>query len=368
MIVSEASHPREQWAICLTFVGDIMFGRDIGRRLTNSAEPVLSAKVRSLLADSDLTIGNLESPVTESAGARLGLGASPLCADQLGEFDVLSLANNHMYDCGDVGIADTMALLDRRGVRHVGVSHGEAAGINSVVVDVRGTRCGFVATTESDLLQGKDQQSRFVLTDISDPKVDHCVAQLRRECDFVTLLHHGGNEYIPYPPPSLRERIDELGEAGLQLAITHHPHVLGGQECLPSGTLAWYSLGDFVFDSGVDLRRRGGILSVTVSDSRAVSVDFIPTWASDDYVVDLAPPRQSRATNRSIARVSRRLRADHYRVPYSMLYVASLAGFQLNRLWSVGRSEGIRAMLRAGLSRAGRLRFYGRRLAGGQHK
>ncbi|MCJ7746629.1 MAG: CapA family protein, partial [Desulfobacterales bacterium] len=120
----------------------------------------------------------------------------------------------------------------------------------------------------------------------------------------VILLMHWGLEEYSYPSPSQRRIAKQLIEAGADLILGHHPHVLQGVEKMNRGLVA-YSLGNFLFDniewSFVDQQgqkcnrtveiskenRKGGALKVAFSENGVESYDLIPTFINSEGKVVL---------------------------------------------------------------------------------
>lgn len=225
----------------LLFVGDLMFDRYIRTVLERDGDMRVLGAVQPLLTGVDLTVGNLEGPITtqpsQSQGTSVGdltnmrFTFSPQVAELLRTygFDLVSIGNNHIQDFGTEGVRATTNYLAAAGLSYVGDPTGRSP--EPVVQDVRGIRVAFIAY--SDFVPGDATRVRSVLA--------------ATNADVVVVLAHWGTEYAIDPPERVRELARSFAEAGADLIIGSHPHVIGAVEDIGS-TRVYYSLGNFVFD------------------------------------------------------------------------------------------------------------------------
>jgi poly-gamma-glutamate capsule biosynthesis protein CapA/YwtB (metallophosphatase superfamily) len=291
----------------VAFVGDVMFGRYVGGRLQPipADRPRLLDGARAVLADADLAVANLETPVIAAPPARgprerRRFAANP---DQLAVlagagFDALSLANNHSDDLGDDGTTATPALIAAAGMTALGAAHHgpELLAVESVAVGA--WRLGFIAVTT---VRNRSQRAgaprlRFV----ADPEllgaVAPIVASARADHDAVIVLVHWGREHHAAPDPAQRVAARAWIDAGAAAVIGHHPHVLQPIERYRGGVIA-YSLGNFLFDNLGPRARRTGILTLTFADGApCLAARFTPLVLGSGY----RPGRPGRADARAI--------------------------------------------------------------------
>ena len=261
----------------LAFGGDVMLGRGVAQALDGDWETAFSG-VRPWLVEADLTFANLESPLTTAPQVNSGydLRAKPaaVAALHVAGFDVVSLANNHALDAGEVGLAETIAMLD-------------AAGI-----------AGVVTQTTGDLRQSV----RYHLLAFDDSTVPldmeiaaRSVAAAAAEADLVIVSVHWGGEYQAAPSPRQQAIAQGLARAGADLVIGHGPHVLQRVEWMGK-TLVAYSLGNLLFDQPYPLDcRQGVILRITRSlRGGSLAFELLPT-VTEGGRVRPANPREARA-------------------------------------------------------------------------
>jgi poly-gamma-glutamate synthesis protein (capsule biosynthesis protein) len=326
-------------------VGDVMLGRRVGERAARDGAEAVTALVDELLADADLVCGNLEAPFSGQHPAH-GLRADPSTVAALRRLDVVSVANNHIRDCGDAGIEQTLVTLSDAGIRAIGVGRDEAEALAPVVLTVGSLRVGFIGCAARSLLP-RGGQSGHVLGALESPVLMRTLGEWRAELDALVVSVHAGNERVPYPPPSLRERLHDLCRAGADVVVTHHPHVLGGYERV-GRSLVWHSLGDFVFDGETPARRRAGILRIELERGGVRDFALLPTHVTDDLRVAPAPAPVAAEVAGGVELVRKALRTAGYRERYPLRYVRAFLGEQLARVRTTYRREGLGPAVRKG--------------------
>lgn len=234
------------------------------------------------LAAADIAFVNLEAPLTRRgvrAEKQNTLRADPGQVDDLvaAGVEVVSLANNHMLDYGIDGLLDTLAVLERAGVRQVGGGKTLEAARQAVVLEGPGGRIGFLAfastlpqgfaaaaerpgiapihvtaafVVENPLAQEQPGTPPPVVTFPLAQDVDatcEAVRRLKAQADLVVVSAHWGvagqDAIMDYQRQVGRALID----AGCDLILGHHPHRLHGVEFY-RGAPIFYSLGNFVFE------------------------------------------------------------------------------------------------------------------------
>jgi poly-gamma-glutamate synthesis protein (capsule biosynthesis protein) len=263
----------------LTFVGDVILGRyrDAGYDPIPDGEHEPFAAVAELLR-SDLVVGNLETPLVRTlpaqspVGARYSFGADAALARHLvpAGFHALSLANNHAYDMLGTGVEQTPAILRELGIAPLGAARpaGDPAEADDGPVRVEtiereGWRVGFVAVTTVSNVPPLAGVAPLPLVETADleAKVVPLVEDARVAHDLVVVLVHWGLEYADEPDWVQRQAARAMVEAGADLVIGHHPHVLQGIERHGHGLIA-YSLGNFLFENVKEIPRLSGVLRV----------------------------------------------------------------------------------------------------------
>jgi poly-gamma-glutamate capsule biosynthesis protein CapA/YwtB (metallophosphatase superfamily) len=298
-----------------------------------------SGEVWNYLRSADLATANLELPLT-TGGSRadkaITLRAGPDLAPTLREVGIglVTVANNHALDYGAEGLSDTLSALRDAGVVAVGggrnleeatqpavVSVGEASvavfGLASTlppgfaagpgrpgIAPVRARSSFYVDAVTLDEQPG---MSPWVETEVVEEDIRRTcerVGSAREEADLVVIHVHWGipNGWCAAFQGPLADYQRPLGralmDAGADLVVGHHPHVVHGVERYRDGLIA-YSLGHFLFHSmseggATELTRsyppydisslqtgearQAVILELEVAENRMASVRFKPVW------------------------------------------------------------------------------------------
>ncbi len=275
----------------LTFVGDVILGRyrDTGYDPIPDGEHEVFAEVAELLR-SDLVVGNLETPLVRTLpdespiGMRYRFGADAALAQYLrpAGFDALSLANNHAYDMRAAGVQETPEILAELGITALGAValDDEGSPYRVETMERQGWRIGFIAITTQSNVPALDGVPPLPLVEPLDieARIVPLVEEARVSHDLVVVLLHWGQEYAEEPDWLQQMTARALIEAGADLVIGHHPHVLQGIERHGHGLIA-YSLGNFSFENVKEVPRQTGVLRVRY-DSRGCmeAVVFHPAF------------------------------------------------------------------------------------------
>lgn len=351
----------------IAFVGDIMLSRGVGVRLAQSPDsPIVASKLAEVLSKADYRIGNLECPVSRNAPRRReGLfRADPSSLRHIRQFDLLTVANNHIHDCGRQGLEDTIEALRSEGYAYTGLckENGEADTYTCVVGELR---IGVLATARSECIP-VSESGRWEVNRADGPAACSIITEMRHSHDRVVAIVHGGNEMIPEPPPTLIDLAHKYVDAGADLVVTHHPHVLGGMETYKNAPI-FYGLGDFIFDGQSNLRRRGAVLTVTFGKEDTIC-EVTYTIIGKDLTVDVADQKTEVISQKGVERVSGEVVSDDYAGRYNHLYRVSLIRFQLDRLIFLLRNRGVSFVVSFAISRARLIPHYFNSILNNRHR
>ena len=204
------------------------------------------------IGKADLSFVNLESPLCANGNAIKKIGpnirAHPDCIYSLSEadFNVIGLANNHIMDFGEVGLAETIASC--RGLKLSVCGAGKALqhAQRPLILDVKGTKVAYIAIAENEFSIARSDKAGAAPLDPIENILQ--IESARRKADFVFVCLHGGNEYFSYPRPGLRKICSFFIERGVDAVICHHAHVPGAYEFYMDKPIV-YSLGNLIFDT-----------------------------------------------------------------------------------------------------------------------
>jgi poly-gamma-glutamate synthesis protein (capsule biosynthesis protein) len=252
--------PAPEAEATLLAAGDVMLGRSIGDGIREHGPAWPFERVADVLRAADVAFVNLESPLTdggqpadkdfifrgppEAAGGLAGAGV-----------DIVSLANNHVFDYGFTGLQDTWAALNAAGVAHAGSGENIVTAQRPVVIERNGLKLAFLAfvSTPPDSGSGFDVSATAASVDrpgvawLTPETVAEDVAAAKAQADLVVVSLHTGAEYQEPPTELQTEAAHAAIDAGAALVLGSHPHVLQGIETYKGGLIV-YSLGNLVFD------------------------------------------------------------------------------------------------------------------------
>ena len=236
------SVPVEEIKIKISAVGDCTLGSDdnfnkdtsFDTMYTNVGGPsYFFRNVRTIFEEDDLTIVNLEGPLTtseEKKEKQFAFRGKPEYADFLkeGSVEAANLANNHSYDYGQQGFEDTLINLGNAGVVPFGYD-------TTVIKEINGAKVGLVGIYV--LADGMERASQL----------KEKIAEVKEQgAQLIIVSFHWGEEKAEYPNRVQRDLGHMAIDEGADLVIGHHPHVLQGIEKYKGKNIV-YSLGNFCF-------------------------------------------------------------------------------------------------------------------------
>ena len=268
---------RQPRQFTLVAVGDVMLDRAVGRAIKRYGPQRILECVRDRLRAADITFCNLESPLS-TRGAHdphnCVFRADPSAVAVLkdGGFDIVSIANNHTLNSGRRTFVDTMDVLDRYGIKYCGGRRNKETSWWPVYMYAGGLKIGFMAYTDLSFPHGSDNK---VAADMSNLKKQVAVAD--GKCDLLVVSFHWGEEYHRVPTKRQRQVARAAIEAGADLILGHHPHVLEGITAY-AGAPILYSMGNFVFDQRPGERMESAIFELRYTEGQGWEVRAIPVW------------------------------------------------------------------------------------------
>lgn len=240
--------------VTLTFVGDVMMTGRVEALLKEKGFAYPFAHVNSLFLEDDYTIANLETPVTRRgtpAGNKEYVYKSPpeaVPAMKAAGIDLVNLANNHSLDQGEEGLLDTFQHLGEQAIAYVGAGIDQQQAYAPVFIERNGIRIAFLGLSRVvphvSWYAGKDKPG--VAATYDPTLAQEAIRQAKDEADLVVVLVHWGQEKTDYPVDHQKVLARAYIDAGADLVIGGHPHVLQGFERYKDKWIA-YSMGNFIF-------------------------------------------------------------------------------------------------------------------------
>jgi len=279
----------------LTVFGDIMLARGVDGQIGKYGVDWPFEQVSGRTAAGDITFANLEAPFgttgTPLPRKLIWFRARPEAAAALPKagVDVVTLANNHILDYDTPNFLETLDLLDKTGVKHVGGGRTLTEARQPVIMEVNGIRVAFLGYSGfADIFWDYKYPRRFTATDDTPGKpavpgvapvrldlIQEDIAAARKQADVVAVAYHWGWEYTNVPGPDMVALAHASVDAGADLVLGFHPHAVQGLERYKNGFIA-YSLGNFVMDQKRDITRESMILEFLLQKDGVRTVNVVP--------------------------------------------------------------------------------------------
>ena len=289
----------------ITFAGDILMdpGYAAGDALTKrGAAGCFDEDALSLMRGSDLFVVNNEFAYTSGGKAvskKFNFRADPKHAHILTDMgaDLVTLGNNHTYDYGEEGLLDTLDTLEREGIPYIGAGRTQEEAESPFVFTVGGFRVSllnaeailFNNSAPAQSAQG-DKPGTF---DSYRPEMLYeAVRRAKADSDYCIVIMHWGSEGKSTPNEKQLALSKGAAEAGADLIIGGHPHVLQGISLLGNVPVC-YSLGNYLFHSGT---YDTGVIQAVLrpSDRRLETLRFVPMQCRNMKVYTLSGNEKER--------------------------------------------------------------------------
>ena len=265
----------------ITFIGDVMLGRMVGAKYKQQPYQIVSDSLLNEARDADYVIANLESPVVKTAkteGDHLQFDGNPDTLEELKWIDAFSLSNNHINDCGELGMDETVAILNDKGFKHSGLFQES---YQPLLIEHGDEKIAVVTVTDMMNIPFAEENKWETLR-VGDEKVLDVIKEWKDKGWFVIVYAHIGILFSRYPNPATVDYLHTCIDNGAGAVVTAHSHCLGCMETY-KGVPIFHSLGDFVMDGNSFRRRRSGILKLEIADGRVKDWMIIPAEINDEY-------------------------------------------------------------------------------------
>ncbi|SNC68258.1 capsule synthesis protein PGA_cap [Marinobacter sp. es.048] len=288
--------------LTISAVGDISLGdhpvcAGIGMRkaFTERKEKVLSG-VAHALNDSDVCIGNLET-VTSDIGLNpywlpsYEMRGSPSALKYIraAGIDILGVANNHAMQHGREAFNDMVKQSLDAGFSVIGLDEGGRARLETIAHENGEESIVYSISTRPEEWDDNPDDVPYSLRTHTEKLVEEA-KELRQQCSgFLICSMHWGLEFLDYPGPDQVELAHLLIDAGVDVILGHHPHVLQPVERYKDG-LIFYSLGNFAFDLWPRATKLTTIAKVKLVKGVMPDYECVPVEIRDDFTLAIASP------------------------------------------------------------------------------
>ena len=285
--------PASENEVVLAFAGDILFDDEYSIMANIKKRPrgifdTFSADLLEEMTGADIFMVNNEFPYTSrgepTPEKKFTFRADPETANQLTEMgvDIVSLANNHAYDFGEISLLDSLDTLAAMEMPYVGAGRNLEEASRPFYFETTGMKIGFLSSTQIERLDNPDtkgatESSAGVFRSWSGELLYEKTAEAATNCDFLVVYVHWGSENTTELDWAQKEQAQKLVQSGADLVIGDHPHCLQGMEII-EGVPVFYSVGNFLFNSKT---LDTCLIKATVCEGKLSSLQFVPVLQKD---------------------------------------------------------------------------------------
>ena len=299
----------EDSTIRFVFAGDILLSDHVlaAYNKTGTIGSVVDQGLRDVIDGSDVFMANQEFPFSNRGSAaadkQFTFRLPPEKVSLLKEMgiDIVTLANNHALDFGTDALLDTCDTLDEAGIYRVGAGANLEEARKPVIMEIKGKTIGFLGASRVIPVGSWNATatSPGMLTTYDPAMLLEDIKSAKETCDFVIVYVHWGIERDEYPQDYQRTMGKQYIDAGADMVIGSHPHVLQGMEYY-NGKPIVYSLGNFVFGSSIP---KTALLTADW-DGENLSLAFVPGTSSGGYTRPLTGEDEKQAFYRYLTGLS----------------------------------------------------------------
>ena len=279
----------ESGYILRLYIGADFVPTDINRVLfeTGNIEALVGKELLGLFKQSDLNVFNLEVPLTDAStpidkfGNNLKSPTKTIYGYKALEPIFLTLANNHSLDHGVEGLTTTLELLNKHDIKNAGAGANVKEAKKPFIFEKDGIRIGFYLCAEHEFTVASCHTMGANPFDVLESFDD--VETLKKTCDYVIVLYHGGKEFYRYPSPMLQRYCRKFVDKGADLVVCQHSHCIGSREDYGKGTII-YGQGNFIFNSEFYIQHKE-----FVKDSLLINIEA----TKDSFIVSEVPIRST---------------------------------------------------------------------------
>lgn len=278
----------------LLFAGDILFDDSYTimttMRQRGSIKACFSEETLREMEEADIfmlnnefTYTNRGEPTPEKAYTFRAKPENAALLHELG-VDIVSLANNHAYDYGEISLLDSLTTLEGIDMPYVGAGRNLAEASETVYFHAGNQKIAFISATQIERstppdTKGAKENTPGVFRCLTETEIFNKITEAKENSDFIVVYIHWGTEKTDELDWAQPDMAKSLAEAGADLIIGDHPHVL--QEIANvNGVPTIYSVGNYWFNSST---LDTCLVKVKIKDGKLQTFQFLPARQSNCY-------------------------------------------------------------------------------------
>jgi len=261
--------------------GDIMLGGRAKKVVAEFGPDYPFDGVFPLLRTAPIVLGNLEGPFAEKARRQqrnFSYRVDVSLASSLSRagINVVTLANNHLMDCGRSGVLETLDALSNANVFALGAGTNERTAHEPVILQAGAMRIGLLGYYWNRRTAATADRPGSAMDPPEALEAD--IRGLREHADRIVVTFHWGVPYERGPSPEERAKAHFAVDCGADVVVGHHPHIVQPFE-IYRGCPIFYSVGNFAFGSG-NSRAEGLLVGLRFEDNKTV-VNVYPLYVKN---------------------------------------------------------------------------------------
>ena len=241
-----------------------------------------------IINKADISITNLESPLLEDGipisktGPNLKSPLNSIEALSFAEFDMVTLANNHIMDYGLDGYISTIRVCKQHNIRYIGIGNNVEEAKKIQYFKVKNQNIGFINCCENEWSTTNGNYPGC--NPLNEVSLYYQITEAKKQSDYVVLIIHGGHETYEYPSPRMKKLYRWFIDLGVDAVIGHHTHCFSGFEIYKRKPIV-YSLGNFIFDG---LHKESswniGVAAMIILNNQHCDLELYPFTQCDKIV------------------------------------------------------------------------------------
>ena len=295
----------------ISFVGDISLADnwyimpEYDKR-NNGVLGILSQDVIKIMTESDLMIANSEFTVSNRGEAMSGKQYTFRAKkERLSIYndmgiDLVTLANNHVYDFGKTAFLDMLDAFVEYGIPHIGAGHNIEEASKEYYFIVNGYKIAFLNGTRAEkyiLTPGAGDDTPGVFRCYDPTNMIERIKEVKANSDYVIVIMHFGKEGSHDLEKEQVESSKLYIDAGADVIVGHHAHVLQGFEFYNNKLIA-YNLGDFIFNGN---KEETAIFQIELNDDGTMNYKIIPALQENKFTDILKDSEKQKLINKLIS-------------------------------------------------------------------
>jgi poly-gamma-glutamate capsule biosynthesis protein CapA/YwtB (metallophosphatase superfamily) len=260
----------------ILFAGDLMLDRGVRNNIEENSPDYLFEDIKTIFKSSDVTIANFECVACNTSlkpiDKKFTFRANPEWLSSIYNNGIthVTLANNHSSDFGDEGVKQTAANLKYYGIASIGHNSDSNSTCLPTIIKKNGNS---VAVFSSCFLK---QNNNFICNENASALSERIKKFKKTNPSYLIFVSlHWGVEMELYPMSEQIAQAHLLIDAGADVIMGHHPHVVQTIEIYKERHI-FYSIGNFIFDNNHAPANRGIFTEFSLANEKIKSIEIIP--------------------------------------------------------------------------------------------